>query len=43
MMFEQIKKYYDKGIYTKDMVHKFVEKGFITEEQYEGIVGENND
>lgn len=39
-MFERIKKYYDKGIYTKKMVHDFVVKGIITEEQYIEIVGE---
>lgn len=38
-MFELIKKYYDKGLYTKEMVHKFVEKGVITEEEYILIVG----
>lgn len=36
-MFERIKKYYEKGLYTEAMVHKFVEKGVITEEQYAEI------
>lgn len=38
-MFEKIKKYYEKGLYTAEQVHKFVEKGVITEEQYRIIVG----
>ena len=38
-MFERIRKYFEKGLYTAEMVHKFVEKGVITEEQYEIIVG----
>ena len=38
-MFEKIKKFYDLGLYTKAQVHKFVEKGIITEEQYIEIVG----
>lgn len=37
-MFEKIKKFYDIGLYTKGIVHKFVEKGIITEEQYVDIV-----
>lgn len=38
-MFEKIKKFYDMGLYTKAQVHKFVDKGIITEEQYRAIVG----
>lgn len=38
-MFEKIKKFYNLGLYTKEQVHKFVEKGVITEEQYIEIVG----
>lgn len=41
-MFEKIKRFYDLGLYTKEQVHKFVEKGVITEEQYLEIVGDNN-
>lgn len=37
-MFEKIKRFYSMGLYTKEMVHKFVEKGVITEEQYLEIV-----
>lgn len=36
-MFERIRKYFEKGLYTAEMVHKFVEKGVITEQQYEEI------
>lgn len=36
-MFERIRKYFEKGLYTAEMVHKFVEKGVITEEEYEQI------
>ena len=34
------KYYYGRGIYTKEQVAVFVEKGKITAEQYEEIVGE---
>lgn len=36
-MFERIKKYFERGLYTAEMVHKFVEKGVLTEKQYEEI------
>lgn len=38
-MFEKIKKFYGMGLYTKAQVHKFVDKGIISEEQYAEIVG----
>ena len=38
-MFERIRKYFEKGLYTAEMVHKFVEKGVLTEKQYEEITG----
>lgn len=38
-MFDKIKRFYDLGLYTKEQAHKFVEKGVITEEQYNLIVG----
>lgn len=38
-MYEKIKKFYNEGLYTKAQVHKFVEKGVITEEQFDLIVG----
>ena len=36
-MFERIRRYFEKGLYTAEMVHKFVDKGVITEEEYEQI------
>ena len=36
-MFERIMKYFEKELYTAEMVHKFVDKGVITEQQYEEI------
>lgn len=39
-MFAKIKKFYDMGLYSAEQVHKFVEKGIITEEQYQQIIGE---
>lgn len=40
-MYKKIKKYYDMGLYTKEQVHKFAEKGVITEDEYHTIVGED--
>lgn len=40
-MFERIKKYYKKGLYSKEQVYKFVEKHIITEKQYEEIIRED--
>jgi len=34
------KYYFDRGIYTKDDVAVFVQKGKITPQQYEEITGE---
>lgn len=39
MTFEIIKRNFDKGLWTDLMVHKAVDKGVITPEQYEQIVG----
>lgn len=36
---KRIKKFYDKGIYTKDMVKVFYDNGDITYEEYVWIVG----
>ena len=39
--FEKIKGFYDKGLWTKDMVHNVVgKKRGITEKEYKEIVGE---
>ena len=39
-MYEKVKKYYDRGFYTKEQVADFVKKGKLTAEQYEEITGE---
>ena len=39
-MFEIIKRNYEKGLWTKQMVKIAVKKGVITSEQYEEIIGE---
>lgn len=36
-MFEKIKKYYELGLWTKEMVYNAVVKGVITESEYESI------
>ena len=38
--FEKVKKFYDKGFWTIDMVRNAVVKGWITEEEFEEITGE---
>lgn len=38
-MFEKIRKFYDMGLYNAVQVYKFMEKGVITGEQYNEIVG----
>ena len=37
-MFEKLNKFFRLGLYTKAQLHKFVEKGVITEEQYQHIL-----
>lgn len=39
-MFEKLNKFFRLGLYTKAQLHKFVEKGVITEEQYQQIVAD---
>lgn len=39
-MFEKITRFYDLGLYTAEQVHKFAEKGVITDEEYKSIVEE---
>ena len=39
-MLEKLSRFFRLGLYTKDQLHKFVEKGVITQEQYEQIVAE---
>ncbi|MCY8934329.1 XkdX family protein [Bacillus atrophaeus] len=38
--FSRIKKFYNEGLWTKEMVHDVVAVGRITPEQYEEITGE---
>ena len=40
-MFEIIKKNYEKGLWTQQMVKVAVKKGIITPEQYKEITGED--
>lgn len=39
-MFKIVKRYFEKGIYTKENVATFVRAGKITAEQYEQITGD---
>lgn len=39
-MFKIVKRYYDKGIYTKENVKVFVRARKITAEQYKEITGD---
>lgn len=39
--FEKVKNYYDKGLWSKERVAKAVVKGWITEEEYKLITGED--
>lgn len=41
MNFEIVKRNYDKGLWTKQLVRMAVRKGVITKEQYTEIVGED--
>lgn len=41
--FNRVKRYYDNGLWNKEMVHNAVIKGWITEAEYEEIVGEPYD
>lgn len=38
--FEQLKKWYDEGKWSKKRIHDAVVKGWITEEEYFEITGE---
>lgn len=38
--FEKVKKYYESGFWTKEMVKNAVVKKWITEEEYKEIVGD---
>ena len=40
--FHKVKNYYDRNLWSKKMVHDAVEKGWITEEEYILIVGDDD-
>ena len=40
MWFERIKRFYDRGLWTKEMVAEAVEYGKIIAQEYEEITGE---
>lgn len=37
--FEKVKQYYTNGLWSEQRVHNMVEKGVITKEEYQLIVG----
>lgn len=39
--YEKVKRYYDRGLWSIERVHKAVEKGWITAEEYKEITGED--
>jgi len=39
--FEKVKKYYDDGLWNKEMVRNAVVKGWIREDEYKEITGED--
>lgn len=39
-MIERLIRFFKLGLYTRDQLHKFVDKGVITQEQYDQIVAE---
>lgn len=39
-MLERIIRFFKLGLYTEAQLHKFVDKGIITEEQYQQIIAE---
>ena len=41
MNYEIVKKNYEKGLWTKQLVRMAVKKGVITQKQYKEIVGED--
>lgn len=38
-MFEKVKRYYDSGLWSEERVRNVAEKGVITAEEFEIIVG----
>ena len=37
-MLEKIIRFFNLGLYTEAQLHKFIDKGVITEEQYQQII-----
>ena len=42
-MYKIVKRYYERGIYSKEDVAKFVKAGRLTADEYEAITGEAYD
>lgn len=38
-MYEKVKRFYDLGIYKEKHVEQFYIKGYLTQEEYEKIIG----
>lgn len=39
-MLEKLIRFFRLGLYTKEQLHKFVDKGVITQEQYDQIIAD---
>ena len=39
-MIEKLIRFFNLGLYTKEQLHKFVDKGVITQEQYDQIIAD---
>lgn len=39
-MLEKLIRFFNLGLYTKEQLHKFVDKGVITQEQYDQIIAD---
>lgn len=39
-MIEKLIRFFRLGLYTKEQLHKFVDKGVITQEQYDQIIAD---
>ena len=38
-MYEKIKKWYEQGLWAEEMVKQAVEKGVITQDEYDELIG----
>ncbi len=41
LTFEQIRLWYEQGLWTEQMLRNAVAKGFLTQAQYEQIIGQS--